>query len=68
VAIPGWRESDLELVNVGGQNYEIVNKLSGNVLDVRGEATGNGAVIQQSFDLGLPSQRWQIVGLAEPNR
>ena len=41
--------------------FEIVNKLSGKVLDVTGGSTSNAAGIQQSFISGARNQRWSLV-------
>ena len=42
-------------------SFEIVNKLSGKVLDVVGGSTSNAAGIQQSFISGARNQRWSLV-------
>lgn len=41
--------------------FEIVNKLSGKVLDVTGGSTANAVGIQQSFISGARNQRWSLV-------
>ena len=42
-------------------SFEIVNKLSGKVLDVAGGSTSNAAGIQQSFISGARNQRWSLI-------
>jgi Mg2+/Co2+ transporter CorB len=48
-------------------NFEIINRLSGKVLDDTGSSTWNGTVIQQWDYLGNPNQQWQFVPLVSYN-
>jgi Ricin-type beta-trefoil lectin domain-like len=48
-------------------NFEIVNRLSGKVLDNTGSSTSNGSVIQQWSYLGNANQQWQLVPLVSYN-
>jgi hypothetical protein len=41
--------------------FEIVNSLTGKVLDVAGGSTSNGALIEQNSPSGRPPQQWRFV-------
>lgn len=46
---------------IGFGAFEIINKLSGKVLDVKDFSTGNAAAIQQYVYLGGANQKWRFV-------
>jgi len=49
--------------NLANGTYKIVNRNSGLALDVKGQATTNGSVVQQFTYNGGNNQRWTVTGL-----
>jgi hypothetical protein len=57
----------VSLIGVTGEQYEIVNNLSGRVLDVVGASTSNGAPVDQYDYLGGNQQQWTLVPVGPGN-
>jgi uncharacterized protein (TIGR03437 family) len=50
----------VSLIGMPSEQFAIMNKLSGKVLDVYGGSTANGAAIQQWDSLGGNNQKWYL--------
>src|SRR5581483_6530853 len=54
----------VSLMGMPSEQFEIMNKLSGKVLDVYGGSTADGAPIQQWDYLGGNNQKWYLMPVA----
>lgn len=65
----GWQTQEfdnLKVTPIGAQHvsatYQVVNRNSGQVLDVAGGSTADGAAVVQEPNTGAASQQWRLLG------